>query len=1672
MASIETIGIEFDTSGLQRGQRALSDTERAANVMAASVDRAGNATLTASGSVQQLIDRQRIVNTEMAQGASAATAQSVALLRMAGATDAQVAEYRQLIEAQNRVNAGSTQSVGLLGQLKAALLTLGLGAAAVQAIKMADAYTMLNSRLALVTQGTENLRQTQAALFKLAQDAGTGIQTTTDLYIGLARATKDAGTSQSQLLSVTDTFGKALAISGASTASGAAAITQFNQAMASGVLRGEEFNSMNEQAPRIMDVLAQTLGKTKGELRALAAEGKLTSDVVLPALVVGGAKVSEEFDKMPKTISQAMEIATNSLYKFIGGLNEATGATSAIANGIIWLSENGMTMAKVVGVVLVGALSAYAMSLAVAATATGVLATVSGAATVAIGALRVAVAALGGPITIAFGLVASAVAAIIAFGDSAEDTAKKVDKTSQAAVDAAQAQEQLDKALNKLNNTSDTFLSKEEQKADAMKKLNIEYFKAQVGVLDEAKAVQLANAYKEKAAEIDEKYKTKKTESARAVDKEKEAFTNLITTLRTANEAATVEIILGEKATASQKKRFEIDQALASGKLKLSEASRQEAYAELQKLDAAEKVIAAMKVEKEVAKALEQSDLARKAATDTLAMEYKLYGQSSEAREIAMIAIKGETALEKSLSAEKAKGVELTEKQIAAIRKKTAEQIAAEQATAAQSKALGYAETLAKENERFAAESIVNEKDRAAAILEIDAKVWKERITLAGDGTEAQKTLQAQYVVWYANQVAKPLLEEERKVWDSIEKTAHDTFVSILDGGKGTAQRLRDTMKNVFFDWLYSMTLKKWVVNLQGQFSSNGAGAVASLAGGGEGGGIGGLLSAAKTGYTALSNGVSGMIGMFSEGLHQFGATITSNVAALGEWMGGSVGEMLGSNALAIGNAGIWAGGIGAGLGAGKLISNGYSVAGNSGNGAVMLGTALGAIWGPLGSALGGAIGGLVNRAFGMGAKEVTGTTIQGNLGGQGFDGSFQDAWKQKGGWFRSDKSGTTTRAIDEATATGLGDAYAKITTASRDYAKALGVDADYITNRSQSVSIALGKDQAANEKAISDFFTGVANTIAGELVPGIATLSKEGEAASATLERLAVQYTTIDATLRALGVSGESAFGAVGVATLAAREKLLALTGGLDSFVSQASYFAQNYLTEAERLAPVQEQVAAKMAELGLAGVDTAAEFRDAVLGLTKSGALATESGANLYAELMKIAPAFKQVADASAEATRVQEEAAQKARDDAAAAAQRLADANQPYLDRIAKLEESLGATIDWRARETAGMDASTVALYDREKALQKEVDARAAQAAKEAQWTADRKAREEAEAAAAQKAAADKEALDARRADMETTLFNLTHSAEEQLARAREQELAALDATLVPLQQQIYAQQDLAAAATKAAAEIQVAAQKAAAVASERAGIERNILQLQGDTAALRQKELAALDPANRALQESYYALQDKMAAEAQAAQFAQAAAQAQLQAASEAEKAAEALQKTLKSITDSIFDEVSRLMGLDAGGKQTVASAEAAFAVATAQARAGDQEAAKALPGLSKALDALLTETAVTDFDLRLARARQASSLAQTAAGFGVPVAGGATPAAAAAAYNAPLPTVAATGAAQEGMAALLAEIVLLREAVEVLQDPTKKTAEQVERQADMNERLSDGGNAYRVEVVTP
>lgn len=205
--------------------------------------------------------------------------------------------------------------------------------------EVADDFNLMQSKLQLITEGTEEFNKAQEEVINISNEARVPLDATADLYAKIARATKSAGIEGTNLSQVTETVSKALKVSGATTQESTSTILQLGQALASGVLRGEEFNSISENGSRIAQALAESLGVTTGALRKMASDGKLTTDVVLKALADQAKTINEEFEKMPVTIGDSMVLMKNALSEAIGAFDEATGASTSLAESIANFSK-------------------------------------------------------------------------------------------------------------------------------------------------------------------------------------------------------------------------------------------------------------------------------------------------------------------------------------------------------------------------------------------------------------------------------------------------------------------------------------------------------------------------------------------------------------------------------------------------------------------------------------------------------------------------------------------------------------------------------------------------------------------------------------------------------------------------------------------------------------------------------------------------------------------------------------------------------------------------------------------------------------------------------------------------------------------------------------------------------------------------------------------------------------------------------------------------------------------------------------------------------------------------------------------------------------------------------------------------------------------------------------
>lgn len=251
----------------------------------------------------------------------------------------------------------SVQSLlGVMGKLKV-LMTAGLGIQGLgQFIQMSDKMKTLAAQVKFVTNSFEEYKAVQSQLFSISQRTRADLEATTTIYARSARALKDYGYSQERILTFTETLNKAMAVGGVGAQEQASALFQLSQALGSGRLQGDEFRTIAETAPIILDVVAQYMGKTRSEVKQLASEGKITSQLLFEAITGATEKISADFEKMPLTFGQAMTQLKNQTLKFVDDVGNRSGIFDGMAASVSFLAKNIDYLSVVIGSVLLGQL--------------------------------------------------------------------------------------------------------------------------------------------------------------------------------------------------------------------------------------------------------------------------------------------------------------------------------------------------------------------------------------------------------------------------------------------------------------------------------------------------------------------------------------------------------------------------------------------------------------------------------------------------------------------------------------------------------------------------------------------------------------------------------------------------------------------------------------------------------------------------------------------------------------------------------------------------------------------------------------------------------------------------------------------------------------------------------------------------------------------------------------------------------------------------------------------------------------------------------------------------------------------------------------------------------------------------------------------------------------------
>lgn len=493
--------------------------------------------------------------------------------------------------------------------------------------------------------------------------------------------------------------------------------------------------------------------------------------------------------------------------------------------------------------------------------------------------------------------------------------------------------------------------------------------------------------------------------------------------------------------------------------------------------------------------------------------------------------------------------------------------------------------------------------------------------------------------------VAKKSAEEAAREWkrasDEIERTITDALMRGFEAGKGFAQTLRDTLVNTFKTLVLRPTIQAIVQPFTGGLASLlGTPGAAGAATGGAAGGPLGTLGALGSLFGA--GGLSGAL-QAGAGWLSGATTLGGSLSAAGSLIGtGTVAGTTSGLAMGAGALGPLAALVAASYFGGKAISNGYSV-GGGGGGSLPLAGLLGggAILGPVGGAVGGLLGGVINRAFGMKAKEARGSGIEGMASADGFAGRAFAEWFQKGGLFRSNKSGTDYSAVSSDQDKVLDQGITALYSATEAYAKVLGYPVDALKGYAASFKVAWGKTDEENQAAIQAAFVKLGDDLAARYVTQLAPLQKVGETISATLQRLSALQ-VFSNSLSLLG----GVFARVASSSFDAREQLIGLAGGMDALSQQALGFAQNYYSREEIAGLKAKELQAAFSSAGIAADPSSREqFR----ALVESQDPNTDAGRKQLAALLALQGSFASVADYLGETGQTLSQAAAQAPADA---------------------------------------------------------------------------------------------------------------------------------------------------------------------------------------------------------------------------------------------------------------------------------------------------------------------------------------------------------------------------------------------------------------------------------------
>jgi len=1049
-------------------------------------------------------------------------------------------------ERQSQANKNLSQS---FNTLKGAIAAVGVGYLFRQTVSLTDQYNVLDQRVKTATRSTGDYLNVQRELFAITQRNGAQLASTVELFQSLARTAPELNATNSQILTLTNLVQQLGVIGGSTNEQMKNGLLQFSQAMAGGIVRAEEFNSLIENTPELANRIASGLGKTVGQLRNAVLEGEVLSKDVFDALLKQAPEIAQEFEEIPLSVERATTMLANSVARALGLVDDKTTAMQGLAEGIQAVSQRldaldpesieqvlsvAEVLAAVIGVRLATSLAtstglwakervaALAASAGYGTAGTSVslytgaitrLTTAQKAHNLAMLSMRGLLGLIGGPV----GLAVTAATGIYLFRDALFNSKAEVKNFTGDVDELIASMKNLGKtsAQVKLDEINEALAKVEKEIADQSRRLNSSEsgFEAVIQpLLNQAEALRENKKRLEDAIKTYEKAPAAISEFVKGLPSLEEELGNVAT--------ATGELTDEQKKLAEQKARIQETYQATVGNLQF------------------------------------ETELLKRELSATIA---------------------GGAALE-AFNREKYIEVELR-------------------------------------------------RANAKNLLPEEVKRLREEIAARYDAEKALGDYQDK--IENVKEEADPFADAWEEATKRIDESFADAWEGAFDSFEDFADSLKNSFKRLLAELAHQAVTKPILVSLGlggGSSAASAGGLLSNITGGGSGGG--GLLSGVSNIYSAGKALLSGNpLRGIGETIYTLGAnTGSQTLRAIGSQLNGIT-----TGGLALSTLGGLAGSfVGTGLGEGLF---GKQANSNIGSTVGAIGGAL--LGGPIGAFFGGTLGGFLDGAFGGDGKKRVNLAVATGKFGTGWAPN-QAIQAESGLWLTPVAKRVGGKGAEAARE--LRDMFASIDAALLGVYNSLGVDGIDLSKTTlpgkgeagHAVGNLIGAasfnrvDTNQLKRAPDDFLNAWISTVnemtgtAVDVQP-LLDLSKEGELLADTLIRVQQEFAGVQDILGNLGFQTF----ADSITGMVEASKVAASFGGIENLSAATGQYYDRYYSEEEKLARINDQLVAVIGELNLSMPETRMEFRS----LVESFDLTTQSGRDMFATMLTLAPAFDQV-------------------------------------------------------------------------------------------------------------------------------------------------------------------------------------------------------------------------------------------------------------------------------------------------------------------------------------------------------------------------------------------------------------------------------------------------------------